>query len=66
LVKDVSSFANLKGGFILIGLRTKKDRNYLGDVVEGFSCIDKNSVDLDQYYNVINDWIYPKIEGLKN
>jgi hypothetical protein len=65
LVKDVSSFANLKGGFILIGLRTKRDRNCLGDVVEGFSCIDKNSVDLNQYYNVINDWIYPKIEGLK-
>jgi predicted HTH transcriptional regulator len=34
LAKDVSAFANLGGGFILIGVRTKPSTVHLGDEVE--------------------------------
>lgn len=63
LVKDVSSFANLNGGYILIGLKTEDSKTHFGEEIKEINFIDKALVDTGQYNNVINDWIYPKVDG---
>lgn len=71
LAKDVSSFANSNGGYILIGPQTpqtekEKSKNHLGDEIIKISLLDQNLVDTNQYLDVIKDWIHPRneIEGL--
>ena len=65
LAKDVSSFANLCGGYILIGLQTQKNKNHFGDEIEKINLLNQNLVEISQYLDIIRDWIYPEIEGLK-
>lgn len=65
LAKDVSSFANLSGGYILIGPKTDDSKTHFGEEVKKISFIDKNLVDTEQYNGVINDWIYPKVDGVE-
>ena len=66
LAKDVSSFANHKGGYILIGPKTDDSETHFGDEVIGISLFDQSLVDPNQYKNVIKDWIYPdEIHGIK-
>lgn len=65
LAKDVSSFANLNGGYILIGPKIDDSKTHFGDEVKEISFIDKNLVDTEQYNSVINDWIYPKVDGVQ-
>lgn len=64
LAKDVSSFANLDGGYILIGLETKHSDTHLGDEIVNLCLLEQNIVDTNQYYNIIRDWVYPEINGL--
>jgi endonuclease III-like uncharacterized protein len=65
LAKDVSSFANLKGGYILIGIKTKRSLTHFSEEVERVRPIDKKLVNVEQYNSVINDWIYPKVDGVE-
>jgi len=65
LAKDVSSFANLHGGYIFIGPQTQKNKNHFGDEIERINLLNQCLVDISQYFNIIRDWIYPEIEGLK-
>ncbi|MGB9762453.1 MAG: helix-turn-helix domain-containing protein [Minisyncoccia bacterium] len=65
LAKDISSFANLNGGYILIGPKTKKSETHFGDEVKEISFINKEIIDIEQYNGVINDWIYPKVDGVR-
>ena len=65
LAKDVSSFANLHGGYILIGPQTQKNKNHFGDEIERINLLNQGLVDINQYFDIIKDWIYPEIEGLK-
>jgi hypothetical protein len=64
LAKDVSSFANHKGGFIFIGVRTKQSSTHYGDEVEEIRAFQQGLLDVNQYHNVIRDWVYPEIEGI--
>ncbi|MFA7653443.1 MAG: hypothetical protein WCX97_00155 [Candidatus Magasanikbacteria bacterium] len=63
LAKDVASFANLDGGYIIIGLRTAPSKLYDGDEVVELVPIDKNLINTSQYEGIIKDWIYPGIKG---
>ena len=65
LAKDVSSFANGDGGFILIGLRTKQSAIHFGDEVEEIRPFAQSLVNTKQYRDVIRSWVYPVIEDLK-
>ena len=65
LAKDVSSFANLHGGYILIGPQTQKNKNHFGDEIERINLLNQGLVDINQYFDIIRDWIYPEIEGLE-
>jgi predicted phosphohydrolase len=65
LAKDISSFANLNGGYILIGPQTKKSKYHFGDEIEKIKLVKQNLVNIDQYFDVAKEWIYPEIERLK-
>jgi hypothetical protein len=62
LVKDVISFANKEGGFIIIGLKTESDSKSCLDTVKELNEIPKEKIDEDQYKGVIKDWIYPVVD----
>ncbi|MFA5355584.1 MAG: ATP-binding protein [Candidatus Paceibacterota bacterium] len=63
LAKDVSSFANNEGGYILIGIKTKPSINNFGDEIEEIRAFEKALINPSQYYDTIKSWIYPEIEG---
>jgi len=65
LAKDVSSFANLNGGYILIGPKTEKSETHFGEEVKEISFINRILIDTEQYNSVINDWIFPKVDGVE-
>jgi len=64
IAKDVSSFANLDGGYILIGIKTTKDVTRIGDKVDEIKPFDSSLIIKEQILKVCEDWIYPKPEGL--
>lgn len=64
LAKDVSSFANVGGGYIFIGVRTKQSAQHFGDEVEDSHPFPQNLVNTTQYRDILRTWIYPEIEGL--
>jgi len=67
LAKDISSFANFNGGYILIGPKTDDDRQtHLGDEIVEISSFVQGLVDPNQYKKIIKSWIYPdEIHGLE-
>jgi Schlafen, AlbA_2 len=64
LAKDVSSFANVGGGYIFIGIRTKQSAQHFGDEVESLHPFSQSLVNTTQYRDVLRTWVYPEIEGL--
>jgi len=62
--KDVASFANAKGGVILIGVKTQKNSAHFGDEVETISPFEQTLIDRQKIYDVLQDWIYPVPHGL--
>lgn len=65
LAKDVSSFANARGGYVLVGMATRKNDVHLKDEVEKACPFEQSLVDAEQYYNLLRSWIYPEVEGLR-
>jgi len=64
LAKDVSSFANSNGGYILIGIRAEKLPTHPFDIVKKISYLSEDRINVRQYYDIIKDWVYPEIHGL--
>jgi len=64
LAKDVSSMANSEGGFILIGVMTKSSASHPGDKISKICPFKKELVQVDQYYKVIESWVYPHVGDL--
>jgi hypothetical protein len=62
LAKDVSSFANARGGMIVVGLVTERDSVLSGDVVTGQRLLDEGSTNIGQYHDVLSSWLYPKLQ----
>lgn len=65
LAKDVSSFANAKGGVIFIGIKTKLSDKQIGDEVEEITPFGQELINIIQYKDIIRSWIYPEIEGVR-
>ncbi len=65
LAKDVSSFANALGGFIFVGIKTKKDALRFGDEIEAINPFEDKLFNKQSYLDIIKDWIYPNINDLK-
>jgi schlafen family protein len=62
LAKDVSSFANARGGVIIIGLETERDPVLSGDIVTKWRLIDERTINIAQYQDVLNSWPYPSLQ----
>lgn len=59
LAKDVSAFANTGGGYILIGIETKKSEKTFYDEITAIHSLKENICNPIQYIDIISDWIYP-------
>lgn len=64
LAKDVSSFANVGGGYIFIGVRIKQSTEHFGDEAEELHPFSQSLVNTTQYHDILRTWVYPEIEGL--
>ncbi|TAJ07798.1 MAG: ATP-binding protein [Nitrospirae bacterium] len=65
LAKDVSALANVSGGYILIGPQTDKCASQrLADEIKEISRFEANLVNEERYHQVLNEWIYPRINGV--
>lgn len=62
LSKDVSGFANTKGGIILLGVLTEKKATHQAEEVVKIRPYDQGIVEIQQYYDIIRSWIYPKVQ----
>jgi hypothetical protein len=63
LAKDISSFANVQGGVILIGIKTKHSTTHFGDEIEELRPFAQSLVNTSQYKDIIRAWVYPELEG---
>jgi len=63
LAKDVSAFANAGGGYILIGIETKRSPKSFYDEVIAICPLKKDVCNPIQYMDIVSDWIYPKLRG---
>jgi hypothetical protein len=63
LAKDVSAFANAGGGYILIGIETKKSEKSFYDEVIAIHPFEEGVCNPIQYMDIISDWIYPNLRG---
>ena len=64
LAKDVSALGNAAGGIVLIGFETKKDSLSAVERISAYHSFDQAIVDLIQYRNVLQAWIYPPIHSV--
>jgi hypothetical protein len=63
LAKDVAAFANGVGGLIVIGARTEEIR--YGERLSEINAIPLSRIDLQQVRDVLDEWVYPIVEGLE-
>lgn len=64
LAKDISSFANANGGFIIVGFSTTQDPVHPTEQITGKKPFPRSLINADQYYKLINEWIYPQPVGV--
>lgn len=64
LAKDVVGFANQRGGVIVLGARTTRKDEHLGDEVTKIRFIDHALIQEKQYHDVLNSWIYPPLPNI--
>lgn len=57
--KDVASFANARGGVILLGVKTQKSSIHFGDEVESINPFLQTIIDPQRFHDVLQNWIYP-------
>lgn len=65
LTKDVSSFANKNGGLIVIGAHTNNDPTSSSRRIDSITPFGLSKIDPIDYFNILGDWIYPKLEGIE-
>jgi len=53
LAKGITSFANAKGGFILIGVETEENPTHLGDEVKRIRSFEQTLINPQQYQDII-------------
>src|SRR5207244_2725189 len=65
LAKDVSSFANAEGGYIIIGLTTAEVPEEQTEQVNGFDLLAENSFNAQAIQGVLAEYLYPRVQGLQ-
>jgi hypothetical protein len=65
LAKDVSSFANAEGGYIIIGLTTAEVPEEQTEQVNGFDLLAEDSFNGQAIQGVLAEYLYPRVQGLQ-
>jgi len=65
LAKDVTSFANSEGGYIVIGFKTDKPHDKNTEEVTELDLIERGEFDAGKYRGIINERSYPKIKDIE-
>ena len=60
LAKDVSALANVRGGIIVMGIKTCVQKDHPYEIVEEIRSFTNELIDIKQYENIIAEWIYPR------
>src|ERR1017187_1896534 len=63
--KDVASFANAQGGYIIVGLTTKISSVNSGEEIEGVHPIPTTLLNIDQHIKLLKEWLYPQPVGVQ-
>ena len=64
LAKDITSLANSSGGYIILGVRTRRSEQHFSDQIMTLRPFRQELCDPNRYLQIANDWIYPAIQGL--
>ena len=62
--KDVAAFANASGGCIIIGAETTVSSLQAGEQITALKSFPETLFNADQYCKIINEWLYPELNGL--
>jgi len=65
LAKDVSAFANGKGGYIVIGLGHESAPDEKTDIVNELELLSNEHFSINKYKGVLKEYVYPEIEDLE-
>jgi len=65
IAKDVSAFANSEGGYIVIGLNTKRIDEQLTEEVESLNLLQEETFNVGAHKSIIAQFIYPSIRCLE-
>jgi hypothetical protein len=65
LAKDVSSFANWRGGIIVVGAASAPAATYQRNEVQEIRPLPAMLTPTDRYSHVIREWVYPVPEGIE-
>jgi hypothetical protein len=63
--KDISSFANVSGGLLLLGVKTEKSPLHSGDEIKRLHLFREADVDFEAYFDVLNRWLYPTVKNIE-
>jgi hypothetical protein len=63
--KDIVSFLNSDGGFILIGGKCERAKNEPIEQIVELAWFPSHLMNQQQYYDLIKEWIYPVPEGIE-
>lgn len=64
LAKDVSAFANARGGVIVIGIKTRRLETEKIEVAHELTPVRNDTVDCGRIRDVVRQYVYPPIEDL--
>jgi predicted HTH transcriptional regulator len=63
--KDVSSFANSEGGYLIIGLNSEPLETEATDIIKSQDLIPNEHINTEKMKGVLREYIHPRIDGLK-
>ena len=65
LAKDVSGFANAKGGYLVVGLETQPLVDQPTEEVSGLNLVAQTEFNARKFEGIIKEHVYPEIVGLR-
>ena len=63
--KDVAAFANVRGGYILVGFTTKTSTTSYGEEIADVHPVPADLFNIDQHIKLLQEWLYPQPVGVQ-